>query len=816
MKMTFFRWFVLFMTLAVCCQPGIAQQKGANPIAAPNADRAEGSCRAVVIGISDYQNPDIPDLKYADKDALAFAKFLQSPAGGSLDENHLQIILNEQATTASIATSLDWLMEESKDGDQAVIYFSGHGDVETKTMFQLGYLLTWDSPARSYVAGAFPVHYLQAVISTLTIEKNVRLMLVTDACRSGKLAGSEIGGSQLTAANLSKQFSNEIKILSCQPNEYSIEGKQWGGGRGAFSFHLINGLYGLADKNGDLTVNLMEIGRYLEDHVTTEVAPLSQLPMTVGNRTELISKVDGEHLSKLKEDKNNPQDHMGPIASRGLLEEVLEKAGSRVQEQFKDFETAIAEKRFLEPAGYCADDLYKKLSKEPALQPLHGTLTRQLATALQDDAQQTLNAWLNSDIEEVVQSGKRKAEKYQHYPALLKRAAELMGEEHYLYPSLLARKHLFEGYLTFLKNPNNPDRELGVMAMSAYRKSLAIEPSSAHTWLFMSMVYAYNLGQPDSAYACSMKAASNAPSWVLPYTNLAFALSNKYKRFDDAKALLDKAMLIDSQSAIIWNYLGTWHTNKEEFDLAENCYRKAIELNAGLTPAYNNLCHVYVENGRNEEAISTCGQAIRIDSTYALAYNNLGKAYLQTDRIEEAAQMFRRTLQIDPYYTYAHNNLGLTQYLNGEYEAAKKSFEKAIALDTSYALAFSNLGNVYRRKGQLTEAKYNYIKAVQVDPGCSDAYNNLGIVYYLEQHYEASIDAFKKAVALDPGDPVGHYSLACLYSLIKDTDSSLNWMRFALQKGFDDYKSLLQDEDLDFVRESAGFQQLMKQYFPDK
>ena len=39
--------------------------------------------------------------------------------------------------------------------------------------------------------------------------------------------------------------------MSCQPNEYSIEGEQWGGGRGAFSYHLVDALYGLADANAD-------------------------------------------------------------------------------------------------------------------------------------------------------------------------------------------------------------------------------------------------------------------------------------------------------------------------------------------------------------------------------------------------------------------------------------------------------------------------------------------------------------------------------------------------------------------------------------
>ncbi|HQU61041.1 MAG TPA: hypothetical protein PLU64_17660, partial [Saprospiraceae bacterium] len=44
----------------------------------------QGTTRAVIIGISDYQNDQIPDLQFADVDAAAFAAFLQSDAGGKV------------------------------------------------------------------------------------------------------------------------------------------------------------------------------------------------------------------------------------------------------------------------------------------------------------------------------------------------------------------------------------------------------------------------------------------------------------------------------------------------------------------------------------------------------------------------------------------------------------------------------------------------------------------------------------------------------------------------------------------------------------
>ena len=291
---------VAFLVASIHSPFGLtAQERGVSPLSAEASAKADGTTRAVVVGISDYQDPAIPDLKYADRDAAAFAAWLQSPAGGNIPKENILLHTNKAATNAQMILSLDWLIIESKAGDRAFIYFSGHGDVETKTFNQLGFLLLHDSPARSYKAGAYSLYYLQDIISTLSLHKKARVTVITDACHAGKLAGTSIGGPAATAQNLSRQFANEVKILSCQPDEYSLEGEQWGGGRGVFSWHLIDGLTGLADKNSDNAINLFEIGRYLEDAVPAETAPLSQLPMTVGDRQTVLTHVDEAALAAL-------------------------------------------------------------------------------------------------------------------------------------------------------------------------------------------------------------------------------------------------------------------------------------------------------------------------------------------------------------------------------------------------------------------------------------------------------------------------------------------------------------------------------------
>ena len=129
-------------------------------------DSQTKTTRAVVIGISDYLDPNIPDLQFAHRDALAFAAFLKTPNGGGLTDEHIRLLVNEQATASQLAAALFWLIEESKEGDDAIIYFSGHADAETTTQMRQGFLLTYDSPARVYLGGgAISIQNLQSMVA---------------------------------------------------------------------------------------------------------------------------------------------------------------------------------------------------------------------------------------------------------------------------------------------------------------------------------------------------------------------------------------------------------------------------------------------------------------------------------------------------------------------------------------------------------------------------------------------------------------------------------------------------------------------------
>ncbi len=686
-----------------------------------------GTTRAVVVGISDYQNEDIPDLRFADKDAEAFATYLKSSAGGNLPDENIKLLLNEKATMAGVAGELDWLVEESEEGDKAIIYFSGHGDVEAKTARQPGFLLTYDSPPKIYIAGAYPLFYLQLIIETLSSDKNVETLVITDACRAGKLAGSEIGGTQATAANLSKQYANEIKILSCQPDEFSLEGEQWGGGRGAFSYHLVEGLIGLADKNENQQVNLLELENYLETKVPEETAPQSQIPMTVGSKGTKISIVNSDILAELKSLKERELPTLAAIESRGIEQTLLAGLDTIIQQKYEAFIAALDDENLLdsEDGKPSADELYRELIQEESLADLHRFMTRQYATALQNDAQQVINSYLIANPTEMEKRWKGDTT-YGRYPRYLGRAAELLGEQHYIYNYLIAKKLYFEGLNLRLKGDQVSGKgSFYPEALTKVQEAIELEDRAA---------YFYNeLGVLNTRMVRSTQAKENfekaielAPEWGLPYVNYCSELfySGEYEK---AIEVGEKALEFLPQFPQMYNFLGWIHSNEYDWMSKQNYKRQGLELKDGISLDEANINSFSQIKIKYQRAIELLKRAELIDTTYMLTYKNLGIAYYQIREYQKADDALNKAIALDSLHWDSHYNLGRSFQYQRRYEDSEKPLRIALQLSTNKIDSCEILGaiaEVHRQRGEKEKFIEIQEKMRQLNPNFMYSYTH--------------------------------------------------------------------------------------------
>ncbi|MBP6184462.1 MAG: tetratricopeptide repeat protein [Saprospiraceae bacterium] len=811
---------------------------------------------AVVIGISDYQDPAIPDLRFAHKDAEAFANYMRSPAGGSLDGDHLKVLTNEQATAGRIAEALDALVEQVKDGDQVIIYFSGHGDVERKTVSQPGFLLAWDAPSRVYMGGGtYSLSFLQEIVTTLSTQNMAKVTVITDACHAGKLSGSQIGGAQLTSANLARQYANEVKILSCQPNEFSLEGEQWGGGRGNFSYHLIEALYGLADRNADDIVSVGELDRYLEDNVTGEAAPQSQVPILLGNKTERLVTVDRELLASLKKNKSGQMAVFAATESRGFEDEVLAKADTSIREIYRAFKLAVQEKRFFLPLENSADEYFTQLSSVDVLSPLLGIMKRNYAAALQDNAQQTLNEWLktsqDASLEAVVTNRlpqKVFTEQVRTYPRCLDRAAELLTSKHYMYAALMARKYFFEGYIVANSN-KHLNTELGGQALALFRHSLEWQADQPQVYWQMSQVFGFNFLQPDSLEHYARRAMEVYPNWNRPCLDAAFWLSHKYKQHNRAKPFLEMASRIDSNSlefqlvwAVFnhgiknyteaeqqfkkvieldstdkdsWNNLGYLYNEIRRYPEAELNFKKAIALDSTYCTAWNNLGLLYLNTRRYPDSELAFKKSVALDSTNSVTWNELGYGYLQTRRYAEAELVSKKALALDSTRIAPWNILGLVYLYTSRYTESELVLKRAISMDSTKTVTWNNLGLVYLNTLRFGEAEFAFQKATALNSTNANPRKHLGMVYFKTNRPEEARQNFLKAIALDPSYAPPLLGMAYLLASEGKTEEAVGYVAQAIGKGATP-EQLEKDEDLAPLRaQKEPWEALMKKYFPD-
>jgi len=248
--------------------------------------------RAVVIGISKYRNLSAGlQLNFADRDARSMFDFISQGGFGPVKQENIRLLTNETANFEQVRNAVlqSLYHKDAKPGDHVIIYFAGHGDMQSE--FNAPFLLTHDAPENKdyHLYGAFEIDELQKHVGRAAA-RGQRITLIVDACRSGKIFSEN--GSKLTLQSLIREWENVVKIISCGPDENSLEGNQWGGGHGVFTYYLLRALEGLADADADRTIRVFELNEFLAKKVREETN-FKQIPKCVGSDKKIVVQVGG-------------------------------------------------------------------------------------------------------------------------------------------------------------------------------------------------------------------------------------------------------------------------------------------------------------------------------------------------------------------------------------------------------------------------------------------------------------------------------------------------------------------------------------------
>lgn len=166
-----------------------------------------------------------------------------------------------------------------------------------------------------------------------------------------------------------------------------------------------------------------------------------------------------------------------------------------------------------------------------------------------------------------------------------------------------------------------------------------------------------------------------------------------------------------SVNDLIWR--GRWHLHRfsrADFEMAESCFRQALELSPYSTEALVQLTFYYSRmiwaerKGADQihEMRALAQRAISSDETDGRGFLFAGMADLWLRQPEKALSFFERALKLNPSLSLAHAQIGTTCILQGKPEPAEAPLRLALRLGPTIEHSFHFLGELafsyYMRK----------------------------------------------------------------------------------------------------------------------
>ena len=231
----------------------------------------------MVIGINNYsQEKGFDYLPYAVDDANAVKKFLINNLDFS--EDKIFTLKNEEATKVAIEKLLgDELPRKVKENDRVILFFSGHGETRTtRKGKEYGYLIPVDGDEKALHATSIS---MTDMIDWSNLIPAKHMLFLIDACYDGVAGKERKGRINKESVKQVETFikSNGRQIMTAGTSRESIMLSKMGNKHSVYTYYLLEGLRGEADRNGDRVITVNELQFYLGAILPAEANQTPQL-----------------------------------------------------------------------------------------------------------------------------------------------------------------------------------------------------------------------------------------------------------------------------------------------------------------------------------------------------------------------------------------------------------------------------------------------------------------------------------------------------------------------------------------------------------
>ena len=224
-------------------------------------DPRSGDVYAVIIGIETYKDESL-NRRFTENDARGLYDLLRDPDYGRVPEDHIRLLLNEDATDREIKGAIGkWLRRRAKEEDTVLIYYSGHGAPEGDET----YWVTYDADINDLYTTALGNNDIADMLSRIRAKRVITLL---DSSYSEAIVNRKDRTRSAPTEIPWEKFSGEgrVTISASDGKQESLELEEYQ--HGVFTYYLLEGLRGEADADGDGVIELDEIWDYIEYQIS--------------------------------------------------------------------------------------------------------------------------------------------------------------------------------------------------------------------------------------------------------------------------------------------------------------------------------------------------------------------------------------------------------------------------------------------------------------------------------------------------------------------------------------------------------------------
>ena len=354
-------------------------------------------------------------------------------------------------------------------------------------------------------------------------------------------------------------------------------------------------------------------------------------------------------------------------------------------------------------------------------------------------------------------------------------------------------------------------------AISDYSKAISYDSKSLENYWYRAICYQYEKdfekALHDFKYCENLFEKDDLDNLSLLYNSIA----NTYESLDnnqDAIEFYNKSIKTKPNNNIAYLYRGIIHFDQNDYDKAINDLTEALSSyktdNEIKAEIYLYRGRSYMEIGEYEKSLEDLSISIKEKPDF-FSYQIRGDLKRLMGNYKDAIEDFNKSIELEPKNDWAYYRRGWTKEFDNDNNSAIKDYDRAIELDPQYAYTYLSRGRLKAKLFGFEKAKSDYEKVISIETEYREGGNSKQYaLYYLGRNQEA-IDWVLKIIEKYPNSG-NYYDMACLYSIMNKKNDAIKYLDIALEKGYKDFIHMANDDDLNNVKFSEEFKNMLLKY----